>query len=170
MSAPCLFCRIIAREIPGSIVYEDDAVLAFNDINPQAPTHVLVVPKRHIETLNDLRPTVASLSTLLGQTPDLLDTATGLLPTVNDDATRLEPALTFFRPYTPEAIGFLSNWGDAGAPIDSEGHYGHIKGQEGTTSTIGLGSAPPGVTDKEARDPGDNAGQDWTDAEGQTER
>ena len=52
----CLFCRIIAREIPGSIVYEDDRVLAFNDINPQAPTHVLVVPKRHIQTLNDLAP------------------------------------------------------------------------------------------------------------------
>jgi len=52
----CLFCRIIAREIPASIVYEDDRILAFNDINPQAPTHVLVVPKRHIETLNDLTP------------------------------------------------------------------------------------------------------------------
>jgi histidine triad (HIT) family protein len=50
----CLFCRIINREIQGSIVYEDDRVLAFNDINPQAPTHVLVVPKRHIESLNDL--------------------------------------------------------------------------------------------------------------------
>jgi histidine triad (HIT) family protein len=52
----CLFCRIVNREIPGAIVYEDDRVLAFNDINPQAPTHVLVVPKRHIETLNDLTP------------------------------------------------------------------------------------------------------------------
>ena len=52
----CLFCKIIRREIPGSIVYEDDRVLAFNDINPQAPTHVLVVPKRHIESLNDLQP------------------------------------------------------------------------------------------------------------------
>lgn len=52
----CLFCKIIAREIPASIVYEDDGVLAFNDINPQAPTHVLVVPKRHIATLNDLEP------------------------------------------------------------------------------------------------------------------
>ena len=41
----CLFCRIIGREIPASIVYEDDRVLAFNDINPQASTHVLVVPK-----------------------------------------------------------------------------------------------------------------------------
>ena len=54
--ADCLFCKIINREIPGTIVYEDDRVLAFNDINPQAPTHVLVVPKRHIATLNDLSP------------------------------------------------------------------------------------------------------------------
>jgi histidine triad (HIT) family protein len=50
----CLFCKIINREIAGAIVYEDDRVLAFNDINPQAPTHVLIVPKRHIESLNDL--------------------------------------------------------------------------------------------------------------------
>lgn len=52
----CLFCKIVNREIPSSIVYEDDRVLAFSDINPQAPTHILVVPKRHIETLNDLAP------------------------------------------------------------------------------------------------------------------
>ena len=52
--ADCLFCKIIKREIPGSLVYEDDRVLAFNDINPQAPTHVLVIPKQHIESLNDL--------------------------------------------------------------------------------------------------------------------
>jgi histidine triad (HIT) family protein len=52
----CLFCRIVKREIPASIVYEDDGVLAFNDINPQAATHVLVVPKRHIASLNDLQP------------------------------------------------------------------------------------------------------------------
>jgi histidine triad (HIT) family protein len=56
MATDCLFCKIIAREIPGSIVYEDDRVLAFNDINPQAPTHVLIVPKRHIASLNDLAP------------------------------------------------------------------------------------------------------------------
>ena len=42
----CLFCRIIAGEIPASLVYEDDRLIAFNDINPQAPTHVLIVPKR----------------------------------------------------------------------------------------------------------------------------
>jgi histidine triad (HIT) family protein len=54
--ADCLFCKIISRQIPASIVYEDDRVLAFNDINPQASTHVLVVPKKHIATLNDLSP------------------------------------------------------------------------------------------------------------------
>jgi histidine triad (HIT) family protein len=50
----CLFCKIIAGEIPGAIVYQDDTVVAFKDINPQAPMHVLVVPRRHIATLNDL--------------------------------------------------------------------------------------------------------------------
>jgi histidine triad (HIT) family protein len=50
----CLFCRIVAGEIPASKVYEDDRLLAFTDINPQAPLHVLVVPKQHIATLNDL--------------------------------------------------------------------------------------------------------------------
>jgi histidine triad (HIT) family protein len=50
----CLFCRIVNREIPATIVFEDDEVLAFEDIAPQAPTHLLVIPKRHIATLNDL--------------------------------------------------------------------------------------------------------------------
>ena len=50
----CLFCRIIAGEIPSARVYEDDQLVAFNDINPQAPMHVLVVPKQHVATLNEL--------------------------------------------------------------------------------------------------------------------
>ena len=52
----CLFCRIVNREIPASLVYEDERLVAFNDINPQAPMHVLVVPKRHIDSLNALGP------------------------------------------------------------------------------------------------------------------
>lgn len=52
----CLFCRIIAGQIPATIVYQNDHVVAFKDITPQAPTHVLVVPRRHIATLNDLTP------------------------------------------------------------------------------------------------------------------
>ena len=52
----CLFCKIVKHETPASIVYEDDTLLVFNDINPQAPLHALVIPKRHIATLNDLSP------------------------------------------------------------------------------------------------------------------
>ncbi|MBL8167231.1 MAG: histidine triad nucleotide-binding protein [Acidobacteria bacterium] len=49
----CIFCRILAGEIPSTKVYEDRLVYAFRDANPQAPTHVLLVPKEHIESLND---------------------------------------------------------------------------------------------------------------------
>ena len=52
----CLFCRIVKKEIPASIVYEDDRLLAFNDINPQAPLHALIVPRQHIASLNALAP------------------------------------------------------------------------------------------------------------------
>lgn len=47
----CVFCKIIKREIPSDIVYEDDRVIAFKDVNPAAPIHILVVPKKHIENL-----------------------------------------------------------------------------------------------------------------------
>ncbi|MCX7045751.1 MAG: histidine triad nucleotide-binding protein [Candidatus Sumerlaeota bacterium] len=53
--ANCLFCKIIAGKIPSAKVYEDDRYFAFRDINPQAPMHVLIVPKAHIPTLNDLK-------------------------------------------------------------------------------------------------------------------
>jgi histidine triad (HIT) family protein len=50
----CLFCKMIAGEIKPDTVYEDETVLAFRDINPQAPIHILIIPKRHIATLNDM--------------------------------------------------------------------------------------------------------------------
>jgi histidine triad (HIT) family protein len=49
----CIFCRIIAGEIPSKKAYEDELAFAFHDINPQAPTHVLIVPKKHIASLNE---------------------------------------------------------------------------------------------------------------------
>jgi histidine triad (HIT) family protein len=52
----CLFCKVIAGQIPGAIVYQDEAMIAFKDINPQAPLHVLIVPRKHIGSLNDLTP------------------------------------------------------------------------------------------------------------------
>lgn len=56
MAQDCLFCRIAGGEQPAEIVHQDDQVVAFEDINPQAPTHVLVVPRKHIPTVNDLSP------------------------------------------------------------------------------------------------------------------
>lgn len=50
----CIFCKIINKEIPSSIVYEDDEILAFKDINPVTPVHILVIPKKHISSLIDL--------------------------------------------------------------------------------------------------------------------
>jgi histidine triad (HIT) family protein len=54
--ADCIFCKIAAKELPARIVREDADTVAFEDLNPQAPTHVLVVPRRHVATMNDLGP------------------------------------------------------------------------------------------------------------------
>lgn len=52
----CLFCKIVAGDVPATLIHQDDNLVAFNDINPQAPLHALIVPRRHIATLNDLSP------------------------------------------------------------------------------------------------------------------
>lgn len=57
----CIFCKMVDGTIKPNTVYEDDDVLAFRDINPQAPVHVLIVPKLHIATLNDIKPEHAAL-------------------------------------------------------------------------------------------------------------
>lgn len=61
-SADCLFCKIVAGEIPASKIYEDDGVLAFKDIHPQAPVHVLIIPKMHLATLDDFQPSHRELA------------------------------------------------------------------------------------------------------------
>lgn len=50
----CIFCKIINKEIPSTVVYEDDDIFAFNDINPMAPVHVLIIPKKHISGLSEM--------------------------------------------------------------------------------------------------------------------
>ena len=50
----CLFCKFVRKEIPTRVVFEDDSCLAFEDINPKAPVHVLIIPKRHIGSINDM--------------------------------------------------------------------------------------------------------------------
>ncbi len=62
--ADCIFCQIATGKIPSEKIFENERVLAFRDLNPQAPTHVLVIPRRHIRTLNDLQ---SSDATLIGE-------------------------------------------------------------------------------------------------------
>jgi histidine triad (HIT) family protein len=85
----CLFCKIIAKEIPGDVVYEDEHALAFKDLRPVAPTHVLVVPKKHIAAIHDLTPddaiTVGNVFVAARRVADQLGlTAAGYRLVVND--------------------------------------------------------------------------------------
>lgn len=57
----CIFCKIARGEIPSTKVYEDDTVLAFNDLNPQAPTHILIIPKEHIASMAEITPENSSV-------------------------------------------------------------------------------------------------------------
>ncbi len=68
----CIFCKIVARQIPAGIVYEDDDVLAFKDINPGAPVHLLIIPKLHVASLSDCDAShVAVLGKMLALAPKL---------------------------------------------------------------------------------------------------
>jgi len=57
----CIFCQIVAGKVPSEIIYQDEAVIAFRDINPQAPTHLVIIPKRHIPSLTQLTEAESSL-------------------------------------------------------------------------------------------------------------
>ena len=72
----CLFCKMVAGDIKPNIVFEDDNILAFRDINPQAPVHILIIPKAHVATLDDLNNTL--LAGQLVQTAVQLAKAEGL--------------------------------------------------------------------------------------------
>ncbi len=68
----CIFCKIVAKQIPSSVVYEDEEFLAFKDINPAAPVHFLIIPKQHVETLAQTTPEHAGmLGRMLALTPKL---------------------------------------------------------------------------------------------------
>jgi histidine triad (HIT) family protein len=92
----CLFCKIVAKEIPAAIVHEDADTVAFRDIDPQAPTHLLVVPRKHLPTLNDAAPEDAALLGRLFTTAASLARAEGFaergwraVVNVNRDAHQL---------------------------------------------------------------------------------
>jgi histidine triad (HIT) family protein len=74
----CIFCKIIAGNIPGDIVYRDDDILAFRDINPVAPTHILIIPVRHYGTLHDIPESEGSLVSWMMKTAAKLAAREGI--------------------------------------------------------------------------------------------
>lgn len=77
----CLFCKMVSREVPAKILFEDDEIFAFADLHPQAPTHALIIPKRHIESLNDASPDDAALLGKLMLTAQKLANDAGIAST-----------------------------------------------------------------------------------------
>lgn len=77
MSEECLFCKIAGGEVPATIVHQDEDVVAFEDISPQAPHHLVIIPRRHIATVNDLEPEDEALLGKLATTAKALASSRG---------------------------------------------------------------------------------------------
>lgn len=75
----CIFCKIIEKEIPSNVIYEDDRILCFHDLSPEAPVHALIIPKKHYESLDDV-----------SDSPEDIETMGYLLTKVKDIAEMLE--------------------------------------------------------------------------------
>ena len=163
------------RAVPGAV---DSTVPVLNDLRPAADRLPSVA--RNLSplltdlrpALADLRPTLASADAVLARTPSLLDTTHAVLPGVDTAVTRLNPAVNFLRPYTPDLVGWLSNWGAAFGNYDAQGHYFHGLVVVGTNVLddnpgviAGLKGGP-----KSRPVPGMASGNGWVDANGSEPR
>ncbi|WP_250285452.1 MULTISPECIES: MCE family protein [unclassified Frankia] len=117
-------------------------------------------------SLAQLRPTVVSAQALLRETPGLLDNSHEVVPPVTQLVNSLQPAVAFLRPYTPEGIGMLHNWGQAFAPYDGQGHLWAGLLAPGTNMIDESVVQPPGSRRDPEPYPGDPVDQPWTDATG----
>lgn len=118
-------------------------------------------------TVAELKPTLASAQRLLQYTPDLLDNAHATLPGTNEAVTSLQPAVAFLRPYTPETMGWISNWAHVFGSQNSGGNYARALVTASATSfNDNPGVLPPGFKQDPRPAPGSIVGQPWTDANG----
>ena len=155
----------------------DETVPLLEDLRPATDQLPAVAAKLN-PVLTDLRPTVAELrptlaaaSSLLSETPGLLDAGSATLPSLESALGSLQPAVTFLRPYTPEVIGFLTNWTSLFSAKNAAGHFGRALVPASATSfNSNPGILPPGMTQWEAPSPGQLVGQSWTDANGDAVR
>jgi len=149
------------EKVPGAV---DQAVPLINDLQPTVRQLPRLAAKLN-PVLTDLRPTVdelgptlASARQLLAVTPGLLDTGSATIPGITTTLGRLGPAVDFLRPYTPEVIGFLTNWTSLFSAKNSAGHFGRALVPASATSfnSNPTGIVPPGMTRWDAPGPGAN--------------
>lgn len=150
----------------------EETVALLGDLQPST-ARLRSVSRKLAPVLVDLRPTVAELrpllaaaDELLGQTPGLLDSSHQVLPTTDELLGDLSPAIAFLRPYTPEGVGGLHNWGQAFAPYDGAGHtWAGLLAPGSNALNESLVPLPTARQNPEPA-PGQAGGQPWTDATG----
>lgn len=161
-------------KVPGAV---DQAVPLLEDLQP-AVAKLPSVAKRLDPVLRDLRPVVAELrptldaaDQLLQETPGLLSIATQTIPDIETALTQLQPAVSFLRPYTPEIIGFLTNWASLFSAKNAAGHFGRAMIPASVSSfNSNPGILPPFMSQVQEPAPGSLIEQPWTDANGDAVR
>ncbi len=150
----------------------DATVPLLNDLE-EPSARLLPVARNLSPLLTDLRPAVARLrptldaaNHLLERTPELIDTAHGVLPPLRDTLLGYQPAVAFLRPYSPELAGWLSNWSQAFAHYDGQGHVWTGLLAPGPNAVNESPVQPPGSVNLTEPAPGQLVGQPWTDANG----
>lgn len=148
-------------KVPGAV---DKAVPLIHDLTPTVRQLPQVAAKLNPvlsdlrPTVNELRPTLSSARQLLAVTPGLLDAGSATVPDVDSALGRLEPAVSFLRPYTPEVIGFLTNWTSLFTAKNSQGHFGRalVPASVASFNSNPTGIIPPGMTQWNEPGPGAN--------------
>ncbi len=156
-------------EVPDAV---DETVPLLEDLEPAADN--LADTSKHLKpvlqdlrpAVQDLRPALTSLAKLLNETPGLMDAGRATFPDIDKTFTTARPMVSFLRPYTPEFVGWLSNWGSLAGNYDSNGHYARFHILNGAESVIPGVTLGPGVTQNLRPKPGEPVGQPWEDAYG----
>lgn len=150
----------------------DETIPLLEDLEPASEQ--LADTSKHLKpvlqdlrpAVQDLRPALGSLAKLLNETPAMMDAGAATFPAIDQALKGSQPAVDFIRPYTPEIIGWLSNWASQAGNFDSNGHYARFHILHGAESVVPALSKGAGVTQNVAPKPGDPVGQPWEDAYG----
>lgn len=166
----------VLERVPGTVDAVDPLLTELRPVVDQLPgvaadLRPLLADLR--PAVGQLEPALANLGIVLEQAPALLDLSSSFLPTLAGGVDDLAPAVDFLRPYAPELVGWISNWGGAAAGYDANGHYLRINVKYGSTSAVivpgelgpFLGDIP-GLGADPYREPGTIVDEPWTDANG----